>query len=148
MAEQNSRTMWGSGVRIGGPNLHTLRFSWGGTEPPELTTSEVEYTLGLHRFGRSEIGVEFGIRIEGVPDLEAEVSYRMIVSLKDGSSEAENPDTALRQIAARLAPVAIYPFLREGLASVATRAGIRDLILPIQNVGALFSPDEISLPEE
>lgn len=40
----------------------------------------------------------------------------------------------------------IYPFIREAIASAATKAQLPSLILPIANVGALYSPEEIEIP--
>jgi preprotein translocase subunit SecB len=40
----------------------------------------------------------------------------------------------------------MYPFVREAITSAAVKAHLLGLVLPIANVGALFTSDEIEIP--
>lgn len=145
MADE-TQARWGSGVRITPPALHNLVFEWDGDEEPDRKDAETEYSLALQRFGPLELGVQFGASITGVPGLEARASFRMVFALEPDSPEAQDAEKAFRLMAARLAPQAIYPFVREALASTALRAQLLGLVLPVTNVGGLFNADEIEIP--
>lgn len=145
MASTETSGPWGEGVRISAPKLVALEFAFTGEALPEEPLN-VEFGLSLHRFGALELGVEFSVEIKEVPDLTARVAFRMIFSLVEGSPEASNPELALRLVAARMAPVAMYPFMREALASVSQKALLEPLLLPVRNIGAMWDPEGIVLP--
>lgn len=145
MASTETLGPWGEGVRISAPRLVALEFSFTGDALPDEPLN-VEFGLNLHRFGALELGVEFSVEIKDVPDLAARVAFRMIYSLVEGSPEASDPDLAFRLVAARMAPVAMYPFMREALVSVSQKALLEPLLLPVRNIGALWDPGAIALP--
>ncbi len=151
MTETETPPKWGSGVLISPPALARMDFDFGGVGMAEDTPTSTEYELSIHRFAHLTAGVEFSASIVDVPELRLSATYRMVFTLAPESPEAQQPETAFQQIAARLAPLAMYPFLRETLASAAMKAGLPPIILPIQNVGALFKADDIEVsppPEE
>ena len=141
---------WGEGVRITAPALASLHFDWQGSRAPleqHEGSLQVEYVLNVYRFDRLTIGVGFGVHVVGIDELTASAVFRMTAQLDPDSPEAGEPETAFRQFAARVAPLAIYPFVREALASAAIRANLPSVVLPITNVGGIFTPDEIELPD-
>lgn len=145
MAESSSAGPWGEGVEITPPKLYLMEFSYDRTDLPERPF-DISYTLGVHRFSLHRIGVQFGAEIAGVPDLTAKAIYRMIFTLRAGSPEAEDPEAAFATLIARMAPVAMYPFVREAFASMAQKALMPHLILPVQNIGSLWSLGEVEVP--
>lgn len=134
----------GDGVEITAPKLVDLAFSFEGEKLPE--DLKVEYSLSMSRLGEFRLGVQFGITVSDIPGLTARAVYRMMVSLRPDSPEAADPEEAFEHITARLAPVAMYPFAREAFASIAQKALLRPLILPVHNVGALWKIGEIEIP--
>lgn len=139
-------TAWGDGVTITAPALYSLRFEWKGGPDPDVSRATTEYSLSVVRFEPLQLGIQFGATVIGIPDLEASAWFRMIVTLRPESPEAADPDRAFRQLAARVGPVAMYPFIREAIASAAMKAQLPGLVLPIANVGGLFDEDEITIP--
>lgn len=140
---------WGEGVRITAPALASLHFEWDGSQAA-LTLDgpmQVDYVLNVYRFDRLSVGVGFGLHVIGIEGLTASAVFRMKAELEPDSPEASEPESAFRQFAARVAPLAIYPFVREALASAAIKANLPAVVLPITNVGGVFTPDEIELPE-
>jgi hypothetical protein len=122
--------------------MRTLSFSYDGPgEIPEGETIDYEWGLEVFPFGLLTIGVEFTVGVK-LPDLEGRTVYRVIFELLEGSPEAEQPERALRELATRTAPVTLFPFVRETFSSAAMRCGLT-FVLPFQNVGTLFTPDEI-----
>lgn len=147
---ETSTNAWGEGVRITAPALASLQFDWQGSRAAIEQREgqlEVEYVLSISRFDHLSIGVAFGIHVIGIEGLTASAIFRMTAELEPGSPEASEPETAFRQFAARIAPPAIYPFVREALASAAIKANLPWIVLPITNVGGVFTPDEIDLPD-
>jgi hypothetical protein len=106
----------------------------------------VEYQLGVQRFDELSIGVQFGAELMDIPDLKAIVIYRMMFRIKDTAPEAADPEAAFRPAIARLAPLAMLPFVRETLVSVFQRALLPSHVLPITYVGGMWSPESIELP--
>lgn len=146
MTERGTPPIWGEGVEISPPKLYELVFGFDGTGVPELA-GRTQYKLTLNRLKPLELGVQFGVSVVNVPGLTLRATYRMIVSLREGSPEARDPERAFRGVATRIAPVAMYPFIREALLSAAQRALLPPIILPIMNVGLLWDPKEIKVPE-
>jgi preprotein translocase subunit SecB len=123
----------------------SLAFSYDGpVEIEEGADIDYRWELEIHRFGLLSVGVEFTVGVEA-PNLEGQTVYRLVFELLEGSPEAEQPDRALRELAARAGPVTLFPYVRETFSSAASRCGLR-FVLPFQNVGTLFSADEIELP--
>ena len=140
---------WGEGVRITAPALASLHFEWTGDQERVQALDElpVEYTLRLSRIASLSLAVEFGVHIVEIEGLTASAAFRMVASLVPDSPEAQKPEIAFRQFAARVAPLAIYPFVREALTSAAVKAALPAMVLPITNVGALFAQEELQLPD-
>lgn len=147
MADSEKLARWGEGIIITAPQLHTLEFRRESQEDSTSTEYETEFILGLNRFGFLRLGVEFGVTVEGIEGLHAQTTFRMVFTLKPESPEAKDPVKAFQGVAARLAPVAMYPWVRETLASIAMKAGVPNLVLPIRNVGGLWNPAEIEIPD-
>lgn len=146
MSEIAARPAWGEGVSISPPILHSLRFEWKGGTEADVRNARTEYSLGLYRFGRLRLGIQFGAAISGVPRLEARAVFRMIVTFAPDSSEAADPESAFKPFAARVGPLTMYPFVREAITSAAMKAQLTALALPVADVGALFTEDEIQIP--
>jgi hypothetical protein len=139
-------TRWGEGVRIGPPRLHALHFDYDGTgELPQPIT--VQFELEVSRTDPFGIEVEFTTRVLNVEGLVAHATYRVGFMLDPRSPEGQDPEDALRKLTCRIAPVTLYPFCREALTSTAQRAGLSNFVTPITNVGALWSEEEITIPE-
>jgi hypothetical protein len=135
-----------TGVQITDPALREFTFKYEGTgEIPDGAPINYEWGLSLHRLGLLELGVEFTVGV-AVAGLEGRVVYRVAFELDAGSDAAAEPAKPLTVLATRLAPQILYPYVREVYSSAAHRAGV-NFTLPIQNVGALFSPDQVQIPE-
>lgn len=146
MTENETPTRWGSGVRTSAPTLSRIEFEFSGQALPAEFELNTEFGLSVHRFSLLEIGIEFSVSIVEVPELQLAAAYRMVFRLDPEFPEAKDPEKAFKQVAARLAPLAMYPFLREVLASTALKAGLPQVVLPIQNVGDLFEAESIEVP--
>lgn len=118
--------------------------SWpkSGKKAPQFDT---EFGLTAKRLTDSLLGVEFGVTVKRERVVDAHVKYRMTFEVQ--GEPGEERDSMLRGVAARLAPIVAYPYVRETITSLFLKAGGPHLILPVLNVGALFSPDEIKITE-
>ncbi len=145
--EKQDRPQWGDGVLISSPRLYRITFARESEEEiPEAAEGRIEFKLNLERHAPLQLGIEFGVGIEDVPGIEANVLFRMTCTLAEGSPEAKDPETAFRQAAARLAPTVMYPYVREALASLAQKAQIPSFVLPIVNFGRVYQAESISVP--
>jgi hypothetical protein len=144
--DKASRAQWGTGVRISQPRLRRVDFDY----EPDIALPQplnIEFMLTMLRIDERELGVELVCSVVDVPGLTASVSYGIAFQLDPESPEGHEPDRAFKMICARMAPVTLYPFCREALTSIAQRAGLTQFVAPITNVGALWTPDEIDVPQ-
>lgn len=140
-----SAERWGEGVRISQPRLRHIEFDWRGDTLS--TVPQFQFELQLYRYSNESMAVDFTVTEIGVPDLIGRVTYQVVFEIEEGSPESRQMEVALRMLTARVAPVTLYPFCREALVSMAHRAGLADFVPPITNVGALWSLEEIPLPD-
>lgn len=92
-----------------------------------------------------EISVDFSVKIDVGP-ITSLIMYTLRVQIEEGSPAAQDPEKNLRLLSARFVPITLFPYMREAFSSASIRCGI-PLSLPFQNVGALFSPEELDIPE-
>lgn len=145
MSEPQPDRPWGEGVLLSAPLMRSFSFRYEGEDHlPERVPLEFEWALEVYRAAVFSIGVDLTLRVRA-DRVAGETTYRLGFRLVEGSPEASDPDRALRSLAARAAPVTLYPYMRETFNSAAMRCGI-PFVLPFQNVGALFSPEEVEVP--
>jgi len=97
------------------------------------------------RFSDDEIGVELSVGLKDLPGFEIEATYRARFQIIS-TEEVEDLEVTLKTVAARIAPAALYPFVREVIASTLQRAGVSLPLLPVLNFGAMFDPETVELP--
>lgn len=137
-------------ARLKSLTLQELRFERKGKWPDPDEGAGLElganFALSAMRLAPGRLGVEFEVTIEPEGVFTFAVSYRMTFEV-----DSPSPDQELgvfRQVAARIAPIVAFPYIRETLTSMASKAGApRMIALPILNVGAFFDPDEIEVGE-
>lgn len=129
------------------PELARLSFS----RNDAVVASEVDaappllFSLGLSRFALQTLGVELAVEIKDFAPLQILAAYRCVFSL-EVEGELGEVDEDLRMVAAQIGPNALYPFLREVIASTVAKAGMLPLVPPVVNFRTVFSLDEIAVP--
>lgn len=138
-------------IIMSSPKLWALRFSRTEAhdeahDEPEAQKSPLSFNLGFARPARDQLGVEFTVELshEGAADIL--VTYRADFKLEPEEGQDVDYDAAFRQIGGSVAPAAIYPFMREVVASAASRAGLPPILLPVINFRHFFKPEDISVP--
>jgi hypothetical protein len=135
-----------TGIEISPPQLHKLTFVFDGPSIPPGSPYRTEFDLELSRFGLRELGVQFGVKLAGLEGLEAYASFRMVFKIPENSPHVGHEENVFRALAARVGPMAMFPFIREALATAAIKAHVLGVLLPIMNVGGLYDPEQIKLP--
>jgi len=147
--KKRSHENWGGGVQVNQVRLASLAFDAGpDAEVPDDDRVTGNFILNVARASLTEIAVEFGAEVEGIPHVTARCTYRAFYRLRPGSPEEQQPDAALLGVATRVAPVMLYPFVREALQNAASRAGLPDFLLQIVSFSSLFSDFELPAVEE
>lgn len=109
---------------------------------------DVDTRFGIQavRIGPGELGVKFELSMK-LPDVfELMVSYRMTFTAPapQGIGEVQ----FFQRVAARVAPIVAFPYIRESIASITAKAGATSpVLLPIMNVGAMFQPESLKILE-
>jgi preprotein translocase subunit SecB len=139
-----------SSANLVGMALHEARFKrigpWPVPREDDGFDADTQFGLTARRLNRGELGVELELKVTVPEVFESAVSYRMQFSFDP--DEIDEMETC-RAIAARVAPIVSYPYIREVLSSLAMRAGSPvPFTLPVLNVGAMFDPESIEITDE
>ena len=109
------------------------------SSPLNLTLAVAEVSAS-----RAVIDVTFALRVEKAFDVT--VAHRVVFRLPADRPQPDNIEDHWRQVAARLAPVVVYPYVREVVSSVTAKAGMAAATLPVLNVGAALDPATLNMP--
>jgi preprotein translocase subunit SecB len=129
------------------PELWRLSF----TRDDAASTTEIDdappllFSLGLSRFAANSLGVELTVEIKDFAPLHVLATYRCVFVV-EVEGEPGDIDRELRTVAAQIGPNALYPFLREAIASTVAKAGLPPLVPPVVNFRSVFSLQEVTLP--
>lgn len=106
----------------------------------------IEYSLQVARLHSRHLGLELSVEITDVPWLEngaMVVSYRIVFLIRGRASEA-HVRRAVSELATRIGPGMLFPFLRERVFSLTAAAG-REIVLSMMNWSDAF--DSASIPD-
>jgi hypothetical protein len=131
-------------------NLHTVEYDYVGGAIPRGSDREapVQFSLVAHRPSKSHIIVEFGLKIHDAEMMKMNVVYRARFRRSDLPETLAERDEYWRIVCAKLAPIVMYPYIRETVHSLTSKSGLPNAILPVLNVGAIVEPASINLPKE
>jgi len=132
------------------PALHSLVLQ---RRPPpdtsDATAVNVEPALNLRfslvRLGSNKVGYELGVRVEFGDLMEIETTMRSEFTF-EGGGDGEEREKAMRDVLARNAPAALYPYAREVVQNTLIRAVPMPLALPVVNFGSLWDGESLELP--
>lgn len=121
----------------------------GGEAEAESAEAEVSFEFKARRIAADAVlvGLAVDVKAPNVAAVSAAAQTVLTVSVTEGADV--NLETELAQIAARIGPVVIYPYLREVVADATRRAGLEPLTLPVYQVGNFFKvkPEDLRLPQ-
>lgn len=114
---------------------------------PPMTEHQVDIHVGLGVVPPHQDTIQVRLEMKVLGESFMRVETAWIVELcKTAHFEFDGTeDEAWRHIAARLAPVLLYPFVRETIVSTLKKAGLDGPIPPILDFRRVFDPDSISL---
>lgn len=132
-------------------SLHFDRLE--GSDAPELVGKETPSDVTFHFQAarkKNQVRVTLTVEVAAKPIASIKASARTTLTVKTINGSSEVGQEELAEIAARMGPVAIYPYLREVVADTTRRAGLEPLTLPIYQIGTFFqaaSEDLESTPD-
>jgi hypothetical protein len=117
-----------------------------GAPPTERATVNAHFDLVLGRIHERHIGVGLDLTLSGVPWLkDVLIGYRMFFLVR-GVLPASDLDAVLLELAGRVGPMTIFPYIRETLSSVSQKSG-RHIPLPTYDWDTVFPASSIIIPE-
>lgn len=133
------------GLDVRSFRLDHLLFDRRGRPPEAKHQVDIQVGLGVVPPERDTILVRLEMKVRDESFMRIETAW--VVELCKTSSFEFNgtEEEAWRHIAARLAPVLLYPFVRETIVSTLKKAGLDEPIPPILDFRQVFDPDSISL---
>ncbi|MBR9991200.1 MAG: hypothetical protein KFH98_15670 [Gemmatimonadetes bacterium] len=133
------------GVNLLAVNLHDVEFKrLKDPDGPLDAGGQLQLAIKVARPNETDLVVHILFRTEHPQLFKASALYGLRFRLEDDADVGDREEY-WRLVAAQLAPVIAYPYARETLNSLAAKAGISGLILPVLNVGAIVPPSDISL---
>lgn len=114
-------------------------------EIPSSTT--LDFTLGIGRISLDTLVVDLSVTVKNITSVKAAATYRAHFKINVNSEDSSELEQSLKRVAAQTAPAILFPYLREAMSSVATKAGLNKLILPIVNFQNQFPIEDIELPK-
>lgn len=136
-------------VRVSLPELWRLEFvrrdARGSSTEANLPFS---FELGLNRFSHEQLGVELTVSTDESQPIYLVITYRAVFSAIVRDENGLDMEKEWRHIAAQLAPVVLFPFIRETVATTTMKSGLPPLLPPIINFRNVFDPDEVVVPHE
>jgi preprotein translocase subunit SecB len=150
VAERTAGAPLAAGATLRGMFLQNVQFTkedeWDHLigEGKGITTN---FSIRAARFPNGVVGVEFGVRIEEEGILSLRVDYRVEFDINNPPADPALLERIQRDAAAKLAPVVVFPYIRETIQSLTAKAGKTPIILPIINIGAAFKPENIEFED-
>jgi preprotein translocase subunit SecB len=131
---------------LSGPHLKEVDIQRTEDIPPEEYPISMQFGMALARMGREILGVELELRVPDVPGLKVRVVYRAVFEVVQAPEDEDALERQLRVLVTRTAPVFLFPFFRETVASIAQKTG-QSLMLPMVNFNSVFDPAKAIIPE-
>jgi preprotein translocase subunit SecB len=125
-------------------NLHGVTFRMQG-RGAGVRDVRLNLSLNTGRPSSSDLLVRLTFSIEDADVFKAEAGYGLRFRLKE-DAQLEDVATYWRTVAAQLAPVITYPYVRELINSLGLQSGMGRALLPVMNIGAVISPDSVEIP--
>lgn len=131
------------GIKIQSCRLDSLVFHRRGKPAEGEHDIDSEVGLGVSEPQGDLLTVRFNYKMVDPSVMDIDAAY-VVVLRKTEEFEFEGDDlNAWRQIAARLAPVILYPFVRETIATTLQKAGLEGPVPPILDFRNVFDPENI-----
>lgn len=135
-------------INVTAPELLRVMFERpapGDAESDPADQQEVQFRLGFGaaRIADDAVSIELSAESREGMAVKFEVAFRTTLSILP-TQEGSSLDWAatLSEVAVRVGPVVVFPYLRETLSALSTRAGMAPIVLPVMNVGAVFDPPD------
>jgi hypothetical protein len=113
--------------------------------PPE-PRSPLEFELGFGRSGLHDIDVLMTVCVNDVPGARLRVGCVASFRLEPATDDADELERQLKLVGTKNAPSVLYPYVREMMAALAQRGGLRPVTLPIINFQDFFSAENAEIP--
>ncbi len=113
-------------------------------------TSDVEFRLGFGaaRTGDNAVTIELSVTTADGSPISFDITYRLTLTVEPIADDKPiGLEKVLPEVAARVGPVVMYPYIRETLASLSAKAGRKPFVLPVMNVGAIFEVPDLGRAE-
>lgn len=134
-------------LQVSSPEIWRLNFERhdefeGGTD------AKFRLDLLVYRPAEDRVLVELVAESDEASTATFNVSYRttLTVQPEPGKAGELDYDEVLKNIASQIGPVVVYPYIRETISSVSAKSGLKPIVLPVMNVGAMFDPASLVLP--
>lgn len=114
--------------------------------PDENEPVPVRYGLGTVRVSERQFGVDFSLEFDDWKWADLHVTYRAVFEIPDDVAKERVTET-MRRAAAAIGPIVLYPYVRQEIDGLLSRAHFKMQPLPVLNVGGMFDPEKLVVPE-
>jgi preprotein translocase subunit SecB len=131
------------GIKIHSCRLDSLVFHRRGQPSESEHAIESEVGLGVSEPQGNLLTVRLNYRMADAAVMDIDAAYVVVLRRTEKFEFDGDELTAWRHIAARLAPVILYPFIRETIAATLQKAGLEGPMPPILDFRHVFDPANI-----
>lgn len=131
------------GINIQSCRLDSLVFHRRGKPPEGKHEIESEVGLGVSEPEGDLLTVRLNYKMADAAVMDIDAAYVVVLQRTDKFEFDGDELTAWRHVAARLAPVILYPFVRETIATTLQKAGLEGPMPPILDFRRVFEPESI-----
>lgn len=106
---------------------------------------EVTFGTGAARVSQNEIVVQLEATVHKAREAHVVGAARCRLRIELTEGVKVDYDAEVARIAGQVAPVVIFPYLREVIADISRRGGLAPITLPVYQIGRMFTFDRESL---
>ena len=138
------------GIELVSHRLDELHFMREGQPDPggPARPVDIQVQLSVSEPEGESLSVRVGLRMKDPSVMSIDAAYIVVLRMTDQFLFEGSVEEEWKKIASRLAPVILYPFLRETIASTLQKAGLEVPMTPILDFRRVFDPDQIRFESE
>ena len=135
------------GIQITAISLRSVDFERTGFKATS-DALDLHVQLGTGRPAPDSLAVDLTISTEAAGLFRISISYGALFRRADPFAAGEPQKEYWQRIAAAVAPLVLMPYIRAVFSFAVVQAGLPHVVLPLVNPQAMFTPEEVAIPDE
>lgn len=130
------------GVELVALHLHGVEFKIQGRGSAS-TDTQLQLSLRATRPSETDLIAQLSFQVDAPGAMHARITYG--ARFRRAVSDPQASDEFWQQVAARLAPIVVYPYVRALLGFMTAQTPFATVTLPIMNIGGVIDPNTVTI---